>query len=323
MRRLFANLAYLVLGLPLALSALALLAVRPVASDRDFYRRMVDDDRLYVVLADPEVAKAAPAVLQLGGADFDGRLLAAAVQRNLPKAEIKAFGDRLIDQAFEAGDASNTRAIPVDLRPIKSALGARESAVASTYAAALPSRSGTAPASDLTWRPSSVSVPTEAASAAAALGRGVGALPDTVDVGAAAGLGRSTPALRLARAGVGGGAVILAALSAILISGLAYIGADSARRRLTKAGRMVLWPSLLVLAGGALLSLPGQIAASGLLPSGMRLFGTGATGSALAGYLAAILGGAAKGFFVTGLIGSSLGGLLISMRRLFEPREIE
>jgi len=323
MRRLFANLLYLVLGLPLALSALVLFAVRPWAADRQFYRRIVDDDRLYAALASPEVAKKAPDVLQIDGASFDGHLLVSAIQKHAPTAEIKAFGDGVVNRAFDSMEAGNASHMLVDLRPIKTAFLARGPAVAADYAAALPSRPGAPAVADLTWRPASVTVATETATVAAALKGAIDAMPDTVSPGTPGVADRPAGAPRLTRSALGRGAITLAALSALLISGLAYLGAGSAGRRLAKAGRMVLWPSLIVLAGGIFLSLPGGLAASGLIPAGAKHFLGGAAGSALAGYLGSVLGGVAEGFFVAGLIGASLGGVLISTRRFVEPREIE
>jgi len=54
MRKVLANLLFIFLGLPLALSALMLISVRPWALDRDAYKRFVEDDRLYAALQAPD-----------------------------------------------------------------------------------------------------------------------------------------------------------------------------------------------------------------------------------------------------------------------------
>ncbi|MDP3179535.1 MAG: hypothetical protein Q8M76_16615, partial [Spirochaetaceae bacterium] len=60
MRKFLSTLLYVVLGLPLAMSALFLFAVRPWALDRELYKKIVTDDRLYAAIAAPELARGLP-----------------------------------------------------------------------------------------------------------------------------------------------------------------------------------------------------------------------------------------------------------------------
>ncbi|MBL8966120.1 MAG: hypothetical protein JNG85_03865, partial [Spirochaetaceae bacterium] len=98
MRKAFSSLLYVFIGLPLAISALFCLSLKPWVLERDTYKRIVTDERLYAALRAPEAARSADARLEIEGAVFDGPALAAALQPRLPEAEIKALGTSAVDQ---------------------------------------------------------------------------------------------------------------------------------------------------------------------------------------------------------------------------------
>jgi hypothetical protein len=113
------------------------------------------------------------------------------------------------------------------------------------------------------------------------------------------------------------------ALSALVIAGLGALGGTGLVSRLSRAGRYLLLPSVLVLCFGALLAIPGGLILQNALPAGARSMIMGSGGAQLRAYLASALGPIARGFFITGLIGASVGGVLSSARRFAEPKELE
>jgi hypothetical protein len=116
-------------------------------------------------------------------------------------------------------------------------------------------------------------------------------------------------------------ATISTALSVILLGGLAWLGGRNAGARLAKAGRYLLLPSMIVLAAGAVLFLPGASILGSLVPARLHI-SLGASSQALLGYAARVLALVSRSFMITGLIGASLGGALISLKRAFDPTEV-
>jgi hypothetical protein len=333
MRRSLAAILYVFLGLPLALSALLLISVRPWALDRETYRRFVQDDRLYAALQAPEMAARAPETISLGPAKFDGPALTAAAQKNLPLPEIKATASRAVDAALDAFEGRGAGgagggSMALDLRPLKLALQSKSPAIARDYASALAAAGAEAQA-----LPGLVRQPAEAAKA---LGAAVAAMPDT----ARASLPPPTELRRLRgpmgilTRGPGPGEALTqallnrmtattAAISALLLAGLGALGGTSALSRLSRGGRYLLLPSILVLAFGVVLAIPGGLILQNVLPNGLRGMLGGAAGAQLRAYLASALGPIARGFFLTGLVGASIGGVLSQAKRLAEPKELE
>jgi len=330
MRKFLANIMYLFLGLPLALSALMLISVRPWALDRDAYKRIVLDDRLYAALRAPEVAAHAPKTIELGPGVFDGPAFVAAVQKNLPVDAVKRTGENAIDTVMDAVVAGPAGArATIDLQPLKAALKAASPAAARDYVAALPAQDREPSATDFTYRPTQVGVKTEAAALSKVLAASVDGIPDATALDA-------SPPSRMPRAGIlsrGPSAVtqallnrtsaVTAAFSALFLAGLGALGGTSWGARLSRTGKYVLIPSIFVLAVGAVLAIPGGLILQNLLPQEAKTMIQGEAGAQLRAYLASALGPIARSFFITGLVGASLGGLLVSSRRIAEPKEIE
>jgi hypothetical protein len=327
MRKALSTLLYLVGGLPLALSALMLLSVRPWAVDRDFYEKLVTDERLYAVLSSPELAKAAPALVKRGQLVFDGPALAQALQKNLSAEELKAFGLGAVDLAMDAveGRAPANR-IELDIGPLKKSLESKAPAVARDYVAALATRPGSPAPGDYSFRPESVSVKSAEELVRKALSAALAELPDTASTSLEPRAGSRPPFFPrdgvMTKAALDRGSTLLAVLSAAVLGGLAALGGSGLVRILSRAGKFILLPSVLVLAIGGVLAIPGGLILQGLFPDVVREALGGAAAAPLRGYLSLLLGTIAKGFLITGLVGTSVGGVLASTKRIAEPKEL-
>jgi hypothetical protein len=329
-RKFLANAMYLFFGLPLALSALMLISVRPWALDRETYKRFVLDDRLYAALKAPEIAREAPATITIRGGDFSGPALVAAAQKNLPVDAIKKTGEGAIDAAMDAAvGVGGARAVAIDLKPLKAALKAASPAAARDYVAALPAADRAPSPTDFTFRPAAASVKTESELLSKALASSIAEIPDAqaIDVSAPRSLPRggilSSGPDSVSQALLNRWTAITAAFSALLLGGLGVLGGKSAGASLARAGKYVLIPSVLVLAIGAVIAVPGGLILQNLLPKDALEMLKGEAGVQLREYLKSALGPIARSFFITGLVGASIGGLLVSSRRIAEPKEIE
>ena len=318
MRRFLAALLYLCLGLPLALSAMLLIATRPWALDRETYKRFVQDDRLYAALQAPEIAARASRTIRLGPAEFDGPALIAAAQKEMPIPEIKAVATKAIDLAMDriATGGSET-SMSIDLRPLKAALKAKSPAMARDYVAAL-----VAPSTDQPGL-------TQPGTVSKALSAGIDSLvPDSATARPTA--GRMDAGIRLGTASRGLSQALLnrmtagmAAISALLLAGLGALGGAGLTSKLSRAGRFLFVPSIVVLGIGVVMAIPGGLILQNVLPHGLQGMLGGAAGAQLRAYLASALGPIARSFLITGLVGASLGGVLASSRRFSEPKELE
>jgi hypothetical protein len=329
MRKFLANVLYLFLGLPLALSALFLISARPWALDRETYKRFVEDDRLYAALQAPEMAVRAPATIELRSAGgtavtLDGPALASAAQKDLPWPEIKSTASRAVDAALDAveGKTQGERR-EFDLRPLKAALKARSPAVARDYLAVLAAAGRSAPAAE---KPAVVAI---------ALGSAIDTMPDAARIDASSlpaprGALRGMPIGILSRGTEGLSQALLnrmtattVALSALLLAGLGALGGTGLVSRLSRSGRYLLLPSIAVLGLGVVLAIPSGLILQNVLPEEARAMIAGHAGAQLRAYLASALGPIARSFFITGLVGASVGGVLASAKRFAEPKELE
>jgi hypothetical protein len=330
MRKFLSNVMYIFFGLPLALSALMMISVRPWALDRETYKRFVLDDRLYAALRSPEAAKEAPATIRIQGREFAGPALVAAIQKNLPVEAIKSTGSGAIDTTMDAalgGSGLSTAAI--DLKKLKTALKDASPAVARDYVAALPAKDEAPSQTDFTYRPTAVSVKAETTVMAKALATAVDGIPDApaLDVSPPASATRfgviAQGASGISQALLNRWTAVTAAFSALLLVGLGALGGSTWGARLSRAGKYMLIPSVFVLAIGAVLAIPGGLLIQNLMPREVQAMLHGETASQVRAYLAGALAPIWQGFFITGLVGASLGGLLVSSRRIVEPKEIE
>jgi hypothetical protein len=330
MRRFLANTLFIFLGLPLALSSLLLVSIRPWALDREAYKRIVTDDRLYAALLAPEMVNDAPETIELQAAGtkvvFDGSSLTRAAQKDLPWPAIKATAVSGVDAILDAVEGKGPGdKVELDLKPLKAALKAKSPAAARDYAAALAeeTKAGTTAAGAIDSAPLVL---------AKTLSAAVDQIPDV----ASSPMGAPNVSVNGAQVGVlsqgpdGLSQAILnrmtatmAAVSALLLAGLGALGGTNLVTRLSRAGRYLLGPSIAVLALGVVLGIPGGLVLQNILPNEARAMIEGAAGSQLRDYLATVLGPIARGFFLTGLVGASVGGVLASSRKFSEPKELE
>jgi len=319
MRRPLAGLLYVFLGLPIALSGLLALSVRPWILDRSFYHRAIDDPRLWTALRSPEALKGVPERVEIGGYIFSGPALYGALQKHIPETALKSVANKAVDDVISAV-SSGQNVPPMDLRPFKADLARNAAAIAADYVASLPEGSSGGTPTDLTSRlPGSQRK--ELDTADSSIGALVASIPDEArpEMRAEAGVVRGPTVTgvssleRSASSAVGAGIALLL--------GLGFLGGGGIGRSLSRAGRFLILPSAIVLGAGIALSIPGA-------PIAMQI-ASHATGGAdagffraLSGWLGSWLGVAARSFFVVGLSGVSIGALFASLRRIFEPREI-
>ncbi len=329
MRKFLANVLYIFMGLPLALSALMLLSVRPWALDRETYKRFVLDDRLYAALASPEAAARAPEVIEIDGASLDGKALVAAVQKNIPVAAVKAAGAGAIDSVMDGALSASAESASIDFKELKAALKGASPAVARDYVAALPVESLPPSATDLTYRPAAVGQKAASEAMAKTLASSLDrAIPDTALVPMSedrpsGAMPAANRAKIMSQAFLNRTSVVTALFSGLFLLGLGALGSSTWGGRLARAGKYVLIPSIFVLGIGAVIAIPGGLILQNLMPREAIEVFRGEAGNQLRAYLSSSLGPIAKSFFITGLVGASVGGLLVSMRRIVEPKEIE
>ncbi|HUX39282.1 MAG TPA: hypothetical protein VMV44_15385 [Rectinemataceae bacterium] len=318
MRRLLAGLLYLFLGLPVAFSGLLALSVKPWALDPSFYRRAIEDQRLWTALRSPEALKGVPERMEIGGYIFSGPALYGALQKHIPEAELKSLGGLAVDDIIGALRAGRS-ATALDLRPLKSSLSKNSRAFAADYLRSLPRGLPTS-STDLRVLPEG-SAGKASSSAAQATENLIASIPDMVtpDVQTEP-RASSRGGLTVGRGGLDRMSSSALAAGAVLLLGLGFLGGGGIGRSLSRAGRFLIIPSAIVLAAGIALSIPGAPLALELvnrLPKAPEASFV----AALGGWLGSWLGVAARSFFVVGLSGVSIGALLVSLRRIFEPRE--
>jgi hypothetical protein len=326
MKKFLSRLLYLFVGFPLALGALFLISVRPWALDREVYRRAVTDDRLYeaVEAASRDRGADANETVEMGGWVYDADALARAVGGNLPDEELKALGLRAVDEALDLAEGADRDGnFDLNLAPLKSAVRARAPQIVRDYVAALESRPETPAAGDFSYRPASLSPAAAEARAAKALEERLDALPDTVSRRVQTSTVRDSGLVFLSKKSLDGAAITMGAVSGILLAGLGALAGVGLAGRIAKAGRYLIPPSVVVMVLGILLWLPGAAFVERLMPPEARALLAGTSAAAFRAYIASVLSIAAKGFFISGLVGTSLGGLLSQAERIAEPKELE
>jgi hypothetical protein len=320
MRRFLSGLLYLVVGLPVVLSGLLALSIRPWAMDKGFYSRAIDDPRLWASLRSPLVLKGAPEKVEIGGYVFSGPALYGALQKHLPEVELRSFAERSIDEVFNSIDSGKS-SVFLDLRPIKASFTKNSAAIAEDYLAALPPGSPGGTSTDISVRPGGMTDPLLVERGGKAFEGLAAAIPDEVkpdlsvaDLGRAKGSTISARSFfdRLSSTGLAAGAALLL--------GLGFLGGGGLGRSFARSGRYLMIPSALVLLTGLVLSIPGAPIAVNLLTGAQASADLGFL-KALGGWLGSWLGVASRSFFVVGLAGMSIGALLSSVRRILEPRE--
>ena len=325
MRRFLSGILYLIVGLPLALSALLSFSAKPILTDKEFYRKALTDDRLYSIVADPESWKNADPITERGGYRMDTAALVSAFGKNLPAAELKALASIAVDETFEALSAnSSDRSIDLDLKPMKARLASSLPSISKGYAAALPVRDEPSTDADLSYRPASLPLAQAEKAAGSAFAKILLDIPETISESVGnAGLPASgrVRLLRFDPRSTGSTTTGLSLAAFALIAALSMLGSRTWTQRLRRAGKYIIIPSAIVMIAGGILYLPGAPALKAILPGDVALIANSANVATLSAYFASIFGPLARSLLLTGLVGSSIGGALVSSRRILEARE--
>lgn len=318
---------YVLIGLPLALSSLFLVSARPSLLDRGFWEATLTDERLYTALRSPELASKADPVVELEGLRLNGPVLVGAVQGHLPEDELKALARSSVGKVFDYLEGKTPVPGELDLSPLRKAVEEEIPPVAGDYARKLPAQAGSTGAAaepgDLTARPSGSSEASIATATERALRAGVEkGIPEKAELGAPAdtGLARDLRGRHLSAAGMNQDIIGLSVVSALILAGLGALGARRTGERFKLAGTYLLIPSVATLVLGCLLGVGGGSLAAGIQPHLGNLSGIGL--EALSAYLSQILGAIAKGFLISGAIGTGLGAACKALRRVIEPEEL-
>lgn len=326
MRKFLSVIGYITLGLPLALSVLLAFSVRPWALDRSFYKDALNDERLYTALRSPELPASVDKILTIDGIKVDGPALVAAAQKSLPVTELKALSNEAVDKGFDylEGRTRGERLV-LDMKPLKAAITAQSHKIATDYASALAVRAETPAPGDFSFRPASLPLNRAITAAEGEVKTEVAQAPEGVvwppkDKAASQGL---IEGKALSIHSIDMGIASLSAITLLLIGGLSVLGARGASRRLSLAGSYLAIPSVFVLVIGAIGYFAGGSVIAGNLPNELKAIGAGGTTPELAAYFAHLAATMAKSFFVSGLSGVCVGGLLKSLRRTLRPEEIE
>jgi hypothetical protein len=338
MRKSLANLLFLVLGLPLTLCSLLLVSARPWALDREAYKRFVLDDRLYAALQAPELASRAPSTIELQATGeklvFDGPALTRAAQKDLPWPEIKATAARGGDALLDAVEGKNPEGrVELDLRPLKLALAAKSQAAGRDYVAALTAagKGGASPKIGEVSGKGVTLVSAKASVVASDLAAVTAAIPDKAVSKPLTATRRFPVPVGVLESDSGGLSQALldratwsmVAVSALLLFLLGTLGGKDLFSRLSRTGKYLMVPSVIVLVAGALLAIPGGLALQNVLPPEARAMLDGQGGAQLRAYLASALGPISRDLFLTGLVAASLGGALVSAKRIAQPKPEE
>jgi hypothetical protein len=258
-RRFGATVLYLLIGLPLALSSILALSVRPWALDRDFYRRALADEKLFTILRSPEAASSFDEKIVIGGYIFSGPAFATAIQAHLPEAELRQAAMAGVDSFLDAA-AKGRAPMPVDLRPLKARLAKDSPVLVRDYIAALPKAPDTAPpagAQDLSLAFPAISKAQQEKALALGFGKVLAGMPDSLEAKTQS-AGNPAPAiLGGAQASLDRIAFVGTGISAFLLLGLGFLGGGGLARTLSRTGRFIILPSAVVLVIGTALALPG------------------------------------------------------------------
>lgn len=329
MRKFTSVFLYIFAGLPILLSFLLMVSIRPWALDGDFWKKTLTDDRLYSIVLSPELRKDVDEKILLGGYTLSGPALVEALQKEAPVEELKALSIAGVDGVFPAVDRAPTARRDLDLRAVKKALASRSGAIAADYVAALPLLADRPAPKDLSFRPQGLAESLVAARAREAVNLVVATeipdslpwpprekLPDT-------GMGLVLADLGPSRLDLATGALGLG--SALVVTLLSLIGSARLGKRLAMAGAYILVPSILILALGTVLSAGSTIVVGSLRLPGVSIPGIqgGIVETRLISWAADSVAGAARSFFIAGLGGTFFGGLLLALRKFIMPRDSE
>ncbi len=140
MRKFFTRFIWIGLFLPLAMSAMIMSSMRPWILDRSFYEGVVNDDRVYDVLLNGELADQFNQQV-LGTADqLPVAALNSALREVITPVYLRTQSAHIVNEIFDFIQGRDSKIdVSIDLTPIKTALtGAAGQRFANSLAAALP-----------------------------------------------------------------------------------------------------------------------------------------------------------------------------------------
>lgn len=268
MRKSYALFILIVVFFPLAFAAMTLTSIRPWILDRDFYNRVVGDDRLYEALLTEELPNQLNREVFIAAEQLPVDALSVALREVVTSAYLRAQAVNVVDKVFDYIDGRD-RAIEIswNIAPIKAALlGEAGTRFAATLAAALPTCSvgqePIAPGGSLTRCIST------GASVDAAAGQIVDALPGVLENTPDQIILNDRVSLRMnwynfdwllgssVRTGLDVAMICMIAFAAIFGLVGAYLGGDDLRARLKWLSSSLFAPASLFLLAGLVLSFP-------------------------------------------------------------------
>lgn len=321
MRKVYALLITIAVFIPLTFAVMTLVSIRPWVLDRNFYKRLLDDNRLYEIQLNNGLPNAFTQDL-FATEQLPTQALNAALTEIITADYLRAQTLMAIDTAFDFTEGHRSDVEPTfDITPIKRALaGAGGSRFAQSLAASLPFCAGeqtpVASAGHLTrCIDAQGSVGAAAEQIKNALPALIDALPDHVVVGDSVDLwiGR----FRYNQLVVGG-ALYLLDLGVMSITGIAllaglvgaYLGGTNLRARLKWGSTSLFVPASLILFMGLILTPSPIVTAVADSVTASRYSET--YREALIGVLTQVIHRVGTGFLITGWIACLIAlGLLV------------
>ena len=320
MRKVYALLITVAVFIPLAIIIMTLVSIRPWVLDRNFYKQLLDDDRLYEGQLTYGLSDAFKQDL-FTAEELPTQALNAALPEVVTAAYLHTQTLTAIDTAFDFVDGRRSDIVlTFDITPIKLALGGTAgSRFAQSLAASLPDcTAGQIPVASGGHLTRCIDAEGSVAAAeqiTAALPALIDTMPDHIIIGDGVNFGMDW--FRYERFVVGGiGSVldvgILSITMMALLAGLvgAYVGGTDLRARLKWGSSSLFAPGSLILFTGLILTTTPIMTAIGNSITSNRY--SGAYREALIGVLAQVIQRVSAGFVITGGIACMIAlGLLV------------
>jgi hypothetical protein len=328
MRKALAFLLALLVAIPMLAVSFFLISVQSWALDREFYKKILSGNEVFEAI---EIAVSANAFkdMDLGGVRLDNRAFGKAVFAVLPRDEVRKTLSAAVDDTFDvlegkkdAGKAS------VDTDRLASILEKNSKAFALSYAEAVPeSASAELSLDDLSARPKGMGAAAFAAKIQPVVNKGVAEAAASIrkdgkiDIPSprAAGVPFGGNILKTVRFGFIG---CLAASAVVLLLGF-FLWPKPWSGRFSYLGVTVMLGSvsaiLIGILGGVAINMENIRTAMAAVGAG---FPAEALTPQLRGYLAEIAGSVTRSFFISGVVGASVGAGILSLRWVAAAREI-
>jgi hypothetical protein len=328
MRKALAFLLALLVAIPMLAFSFLLISVQSWALDREFYKKVLSGNEVFEAI---ETAVSANAFkdMDLGGVKLDNRAFGKALFSALPREEVRKTLSAAVDDAFDVLEGKkNAGNVRLDTERLASILEKNSKAFASAYAEALPeSSSAELSLADLSMRPKGMGAAAFAAKIQPVVNKGVAEAAASlrknsgIDIPSprAAGVPFDGNVLKTARIGFFGS---FAAAAVVLLLGF-LLWPKPWSGRFSYLGVTIMLGSistiLVGIMGGIVLNMENMRTAMAALGAG---FPAEALTPQLRGYLAEIVGSVTRSFFITGVVGASVGAGILSLRWVAAAREI-